>query len=51
MGTIYALLVGIDDYPAPVPKLRGCVNDIKGMREYLEARIDPGSCPCPYHRS
>ncbi len=42
MGTIYALLVGIDDYPAPVPKLRGCVNDIKGMREYLEARIDPG---------
>jgi hypothetical protein len=37
---IYALLVGIDKYPAPVPRLRGCVNDIREMRQYLEARIN-----------
>jgi hypothetical protein len=43
--TIYALLVGIDDYPSPVPKLRGCVNDIREMREYLEARVDPAGRP------
>jgi hypothetical protein len=43
MQTIYALLVGIDDYIAPIPKLRGCVNDTMEMRQYLEARIDPGS--------
>lgn len=40
--TIYALLVGIDDYPPPVPKLRGCVNDIYELKGYLEARVDPG---------
>ena len=42
MKTIYALLVGIDDYPSPVPMLRGCVNDLHAMMQYLEARIDPG---------
>ena len=36
--TIYALLVGIDDYSPPVPKLRGCVNDIRQMHDYLAAR-------------
>lgn len=41
--TVYALLVGIDDYPPPVPRLRGCVNDIREMRQYLEARVDPGA--------
>jgi hypothetical protein len=30
----WALLVGIDDYQA-VPKLRGCVNDIKAMHDFL----------------
>jgi hypothetical protein len=39
--TIYALLVGIDDYPPPLPRLRGCVNDAREMKAYLEARIDP----------
>ena len=39
--TIYALLVGIDDYLPPVPKLRGCANDIRQMQEYLTARVDP----------
>ena len=42
MKTVYALLVGIDDYPLPVPRLRGCVNDIDQMQEYLTARLDPG---------
>jgi hypothetical protein len=40
---IYALLVGIDHYLPPVPKLRGCVNDIRQMQEYLAARVDPGA--------
>ena len=31
-----SLLVGIDDYPPPVLKLRGCVNDIQEMRQYLQ---------------
>lgn len=39
---IYALLVGIDDYLPPIPKLRGCVNDIRQMQQYLDARVDPG---------
>jgi hypothetical protein len=36
---IYALLVGIDEYVSPVPPLRGCVNDIMAIKEYLEGRI------------
>ncbi len=40
MDYIYALLVGIDNYPTPVPKLDGCVNDIKAIAAYLEQRID-----------
>jgi hypothetical protein len=43
MKTIYALLVGIDDYAAPVPALRGCANDIRAMAQYLESRVDPGT--------
>jgi hypothetical protein len=39
------LLVGIDDYPPPLPKLRGCVNDLREMRQYLDARVDPGGRP------
>jgi hypothetical protein len=39
---IYAFLVGIDDYSPPVPKLRGCVNDIRKLEQYLRERIDPG---------
>ena len=37
--TIYALLVGIDDYPEPVPPLRGCVNDITAIEQLLQSRI------------
>ncbi len=34
-GRLYALLVGINDYPAPVGKLRGCLNDLDQVREWL----------------
>ena len=37
--TIYALLVAIDDYPSPIPKLRGCVNDIDAFASYLSERV------------
>lgn len=37
MPTIFALLVGIDDYRAPVPRLSGCVNDIEAVKELLRA--------------
>jgi pimeloyl-ACP methyl ester carboxylesterase len=37
--TVYALMVGIDSYPSPVPSLRGCVNDITAMEQFLRARI------------
>jgi pimeloyl-ACP methyl ester carboxylesterase len=36
---VYALLVGIDDYPAPVRSLRGCVNDIQQIEAVLDARV------------
>ena len=35
---IYALLVGINDYLGGVGALRGCVNDVKRMRKFLELR-------------
>ena len=35
---IYALLVGIDDYPIASHKLNGCVNDVNAMHEFLEFR-------------
>jgi hypothetical protein len=36
---VYALLVGIDEYPAPIPPLRGCVNDITAVEHLLKARL------------
>jgi hypothetical protein len=30
-----ALLVGINEYPTPHPKLKGCVNDVEDMADYL----------------
>lgn len=38
MPSLYALLVGIDDYPIPGHKLDGCVNDATAFCELLEAR-------------
>ncbi|MBE9117676.1 caspase family protein [Lusitaniella coriacea LEGE 07157] len=40
--SIYALLVGIDEYVSPIPPLQGCVNDIKAMQDYLEGRVATG---------
>jgi uncharacterized caspase-like protein len=37
---LYGLLVGINDYPSPVPKLRGCLNDIEAFATYVQARAD-----------
>lgn len=37
---VYALMIGIDDYPIAHHKLRGCVNDMKAVKEYLEGRFD-----------
>jgi pimeloyl-ACP methyl ester carboxylesterase len=39
---LYALLIGIDDYPAPVPRLYGCVNDINAFEAYLQGRVATG---------
>ena len=38
-ATVYALLVGIDCYPAPTPQLRGCVNDITAVEQLLSVRL------------
>ncbi|MEI8305573.1 MAG: caspase family protein [Chloroflexales bacterium] len=38
-STIYALLVGINNYPAPIPPLRGCVPDIEHMCNFLQNRV------------
>lgn len=37
--TVYALLVGIDRYPWPIPPLRGCVNDIHAIEMLLRERV------------
>src|SRR5947209_1714406 len=37
--TVYALLVGIDKYPAPIRRLNGCVNDIQRVQTLLADRI------------
>jgi len=34
MATIYALLVGINNYP--VKPLSGCINDLKAVEDYLQ---------------
>lgn len=36
MKPIYALLVGIDDYPPVVPKLSGSKKDVQKIKNYLE---------------
>jgi hypothetical protein len=35
--TVYALLVGIDNYRSPVPPLAGCGNDIAAVEQFLRA--------------
>ncbi len=38
---IYALLVGINDYSPCVGKLRGCLNDLDGLRDWLISAYGP----------
>jgi pimeloyl-ACP methyl ester carboxylesterase len=40
VSTIYALLVGINDYPAGVAKLAGCINDVDNVDNLLLDRFD-----------
>lgn len=40
---VYALLVGINDYPPEVPSLAGCVNDVDRFHAYLKAHSEPAS--------
>lgn len=35
MKNLYVLLVGINDYAAPLPKLKGCIKDIDQIEAYL----------------
>ncbi|MCC5618445.1 caspase family protein, partial [Nostoc sp. CHAB 5836] len=37
---LYALLIGIDNYPDLNHRLQGCVNDITVIEEYLKERFD-----------
>ncbi|MFD5316752.1 caspase domain-containing protein [Streptomyces sp. NPDC127098] len=40
MGTLYALLVGIDDYSTHGERsLRGCLNDVAAVEEWLRQRV------------
>ncbi len=38
-GTVYALVVGINDYRAPLSALYGCRNDVEHLRTFLEGRL------------
>jgi hypothetical protein len=40
--TLFALLVGIDQYPASVSSLAGCVNDVTAFHEWLQGRTSGG---------
>ena len=43
---IFALLVGINDYPEPVPKLGGCIKDVEQIERYLRTKYgDPEEAP------
>jgi hypothetical protein len=37
--TVYALLVGINDYVPPINALYGCRNDVRGLEQFLRARV------------
>jgi energy-coupling factor transporter ATP-binding protein EcfA2 len=39
---IYALLVGIDNYIAPISSLKSCINDVTDVEKYLNERIADG---------
>ncbi len=37
--TVYALIVSVDDYPPPLPALRGCVADARAIEALLRDRV------------
>ncbi|MEH2364217.1 caspase family protein, partial [Nostoc sp.] len=38
--SVYALIVGINNYKSPtIPPLKGCVNDIRVIDEFLRKRL------------
>jgi hypothetical protein len=39
MGQVFALLVGINEYDAPVRKLAGCVNDVEHFEAWLREHV------------
>jgi hypothetical protein len=39
LRSVYALLVGIDAYPHPIPTPQGCVNDLDAFASYLSERV------------
>jgi hypothetical protein len=41
VGTVRALLVGIDRYAGDVSDLSGCVNDVRAVEEVLPTLVDP----------
>jgi len=47
---LYALLVGINEYPEPVSRLSGCVNDILAVEEYLKERVAKDGCQLHLHK-
>lgn len=40
----FALLVGIDNYPANVGNLRGCVNDVNHLTDFLKEHVALNQC-------
>jgi hypothetical protein len=40
------LLVGVDEYPALVPRLRGCVNDVTAAAAMIRARVEAAGDVC-----
>ena len=36
---LYALFVGINDYPAPVSKLNGCIKDVKNLEKFVRNHL------------
>lgn len=37
------ILVGVNDYVAPIPRLKGCLNDIRLVEKYLRAHVGAGA--------
>lgn len=49
MPTLYALLVGINEYPSPVRPLSGCINDVSDVRLFFEKYAEDQSLGYEVH--